>query len=238
MKTLAIGDVHGCLDQLKALIAAYEKNFPGEETRYVFIGDYIDRGPDSKGVLDFSRRMKEKGETIRLMGNHEKMLWEAYFGDTHSQYQWTASYGDTMDSFGVQEIYDIPRSYIEEMMNLPYFFNDGLRTFVHAGIQRSLRLSMDTQNKDYMVWARDEFMMDMRPNGGFVVHGHTPLRSDWPDLHHNRLNLDTACVFGGVLTGAVFNDVDNKPTHFINHHGLVVEVSNKLTLRDLLQNNA
>lgn len=222
--TLAIGDVHGCLDELKALVEHFNKSFDDTvEKRIVFIGDYIDRGADSKGVIDYIQELEKLMSVIALMGNHEQMIVDAYFGDNHDEYEWTASYDHTLKSFGVESVSEIPKAYIQWMADRPYFRNDGLRTYVHAGIQRSLRLSMETQNPSYMIWARDEFMYDMRKDGGFVVHGHTPQFDPWPDFRGNRLNLDTAAVFGNVLTGAVFDDVNAYPTHFINHQGKVID---------------
>lgn len=233
MKTLAIGDTHGECERLKKLVSVGLSYEPNDVTRIVFIGDYIDRGPDSKGVIDYVRKLSEDFEVIALMGNHEQMLWQAYYGDNHDQYEWKASYGHTCTSFGVEEIYDIPREYIDWMKERPYFFHDGLRTFVHAGIQRTLDLNMRVQSPQYMVWARDEFMFDMRKAGGFVVHGHTPQFNPWPDHRGNRLNLDTAAVFGNDMTAAIFNDTDVRPTHFVNEHGACIEATFKPNATEL-----
>jgi serine/threonine protein phosphatase 1 len=138
---------------------------------------------------------------------------------------WMHHYGDvTMPSFKVKHINDMPQSYINWFRDLKLVHSDGLRTFAHAGIQRGLSPSSPLQSREYILWARDEFLYDMRKKGGFVVHGHTPQMNEWPDLRSNRLNLDTGAVFGSVLCGAVFdNTAGIYPTHFINQFGKIIE---------------
>lgn len=217
--TVAIGDVHGELDKLKALLQACKEHLARADVQYIFLGDYIDRGPDSKGVIDLVREMN----AITLVGNHETMLLEAIDGGNLLQYQWDHSYGKiTTYSFGVETCLGIPVEYTTWMRSLPYFHNDSLRTFVHAGIQRWRPILESTQSKDYMTWARDEFMNDPSLEGGFVVHGHTPRPGCPPDLRENRLNLDTGACFGGLLSAAVFDGKKPGPTHFIQHTGQLV----------------
>ena len=132
-----------------------------------------------------------------------------------------ATYGEvTCASFGVTRVKEIPQSYIEWMSRLPYYHQDGLRTFVHAGIDRRVA-DMKLQLQQTMVWIRERFLLDRARRGGFVVHGHTPVDGTLPELLSNRLNLDTGAVYGGFLCAAVFGDRDTKPTHYITHTGLV-----------------
>lgn len=212
--TVAIGDVHGHLDKLTALVSHCRDRFEQVGLKFVFIGDYVDRGPDSKGVIDFVRTLPN---TVTLKGNHEDMMFGAATS-TYGMSDWMATYGHiTMPSFGVQHIYDTPQHYLTWMNALPFYHTDGLRTYVHAGIQR--RVSLINQNRSFMIWARDEFMSDTSDNGGFVVHGHTPLSSGRPDLRKNRINLDTGACFGGPLTGAVFTAKQVPPSHYIQNDG-------------------
>jgi len=216
--TVAIGDTHGELGKLTALMG-HVRDFLGaaaRDARFVFLGDYVDRGPDSKGVLDYVRALPD---CVALLGNHETMLMEAYVGEDDAD--WMAEYGEaTCASFGVTQVKEIPQSYIAWMCTLPYYHQDGLRTFVHAGIDRRVS-DMRLQLGQTMVWIRDRFLDDRSRRGGFVVHGHTPVDSTTPQLCRNRLNLDTGAVYGGFLSAAVFNGRDIRPTHYVTHTGVV-----------------
>lgn len=215
--TVGVGDVHGESDKLDSLIINVERArdqlYPGANIRWVFIGDYIDRGWDSKGCIDRVINLN----ALALMGNHEKMLLDAYDGFYTAD--WMHSYGDpTCPSFGVHHVREIPGEYITWMRSLSYFYHDGIRTFVHAGIDRRIE-SLEKQHPETLIWIRDKFLYDSSPNGGFVVHGHTPKIGGLPDLKHNRVNLDTGAVFGGELSAAIFTDEKPEPQYFVTASG-------------------
>ena len=220
--TVAIGDVHGELDKLNSLLEYIQHYLNGtcsqHDLSYVFLGDYIDRGPDSKGVIDVVRRMQQEGNTIALLGNHEDMMLQA-LRDARYQSDWHQSYGHiTMNSFKENSrVWDTPKEYIDWMNSLPLFHKDDKRTYVHAGFYRALPIEQQTRH--VLVWIREEFLNDPTMDGGFVVHGHTPKFTGVPDLRSNRVNVDTGAVFGEVLSAVVFNEDQTHSTHYINSDG-------------------
>ena len=228
MVTYAIGDIHGCLKELKQLferIGDYHlEHHRGSPAKYVFIGDYIDRGPDSRGVVDFILNLqdlcskRDSMEAVTLRGNHEDMLLNdiglcLYNGgrETFRSYGWKDDTSYLMDNEQIPGLHMIPDRHMQFFRNTILWHKDSLRTYVHAGIYRHLG-GIENQSESVMLWIRDEFLQDPSTNGGYVVHGHTPIGvEDKP----NRFNLDSACVFGGVLTAAVFVDTQEKPIHLI-----------------------
>jgi serine/threonine protein phosphatase 1 len=214
--TFAIGDVHGCLDKLERLVATCEAHAAGRPARYVFLGDYIDRGPDSRGVIEFlmRRQMAQPGTVVCLRGNHEEMAIAAH-QDARAMPLWLANSGaSTLHNYshGDGRIAD---AHLAWLTALPYCHDDGLRFFVHAGVD--LNVPLNAQEAEVMVWMREPFLSDCDEvgMGRFIVHGHTPLRSGRPDLHKRRLNLDTAAVLGGPLTAASFDDTRAEPLGFL-----------------------
>jgi serine/threonine protein phosphatase 1 len=209
--TYAIGDIHGALHKLEALIARCEQHAAGRPMRFVFIGDYVDRGPDSAGVVRrlLALQTKMPNDVVTLMGNHEATLLGVIDG-TAAAASWLMQGGAaTLRSYGVNVPGDLPRQHLEWMRALPLTHDDGLRFFVHAGIDPELPL--DAQDDYDLLWIREPFLSDRRNYGRLIVHGHTPLVADTPDLRSNRLNLDTGAVFGGPLTAAVFSDTAMPP---------------------------
>jgi serine/threonine protein phosphatase 1 len=182
----------------------------------VFLGDYIDRGPDSRGVLDFliDLQSRRPDAVTCLCGNHEDMALNA-IGDPSQIPQWVIFNGGdkALRSFGVTRPSDVPARYIDWMRSLKTHIDDGVRFFVHAGIDPDRPL--DQQSRHDMLWMREPFLSDLRDFGRFIVHGHTPLRSGRPDLRLNRVNVDTAAVLGGPLTAAVFHDNIAAPIGFL-----------------------
>ena len=209
--TYAVGDIHGCLDQLKSLIEACRNHADGREMRLVFLGDYIDRGPEPAGVVRFVFSMQSEAPeaVIALKGNHE--AWALGVADGTAQGAvWLRNGGAaTLRSYGATDVRDLPRAHLDWMRSLQLSYDDGRRLFVHAGVDP--RRPLDAQREDDLLWIREPFLDDDRDYGRLIVHGHTPLQSGVPELRSNRLNLDTAAVFGGRLSAAAFDDSQTWP---------------------------
>jgi serine/threonine protein phosphatase 1 len=210
----AVGDIHGSLDKLQRLIVRCEADAAGRPMGFVFLGDYIDRGPQSSGVIDFLLELQSRrGSVIALQGNHEVMALGAFDG-TGRPDLWFAQGGlATLASYGVADPRELPRAHVDWMRALPLSHDDGRRFFVHAGVDSQAPLA--AQGANTMLWIREPFLSYDGDYGRLVVHGHTPLPSGLPDLRSNRLNLDTAAVFGGPLTAAVFDDSQTPPLDFL-----------------------
>ena len=214
--TFAVGDVHGCLEKLQRLVEACEAHAAGRPARFVFLGDYIDRGPDSRGVIEFLMRwqLAQPDTVVCLRGNHEQLALDAH-ADERAMPAWLQNSGAT-----TQENYGrtggrISPAHLVWLAALPLCHDDGLRFFVHAGVD--LEVPLREQAPEVMLWMREPFLSrsDEVDCGRFVVHGHTPQQSGMPDLRPHRLNLDTAAVMGGPLTAAVFDDAGAEPLDFV-----------------------
>jgi serine/threonine protein phosphatase 1 len=213
--TYAIGDVHGSLDMLKALIEGCRQHADGRALQFVFLGDYIDRGPDSAGVVRFMMRLQDElqDRLIALRGNHEAFVL-GLLDAVVPLGIWLRNGGDeTLASYGVREAGELPRAHLDWMRSLRLSYDDGRRFFVHAGVDPEKPL--DAQDEQALLWIREPFLSDRRDYGRLIVHGHTPLETAVPELRSNRLNLDTAAVYGGVLTAAVFDDGQTGPLAFL-----------------------
>jgi len=201
--TFAIGDVHGCFDKLDDLMRRCTEYAGTRPFRFVMLGDYIDRGPDSRLVIDRLRNLcgQRPNAIVCLMGNHEDLFLAAL--DKPAEIGiWIDNGGDTtLESYGVNAPAGLPDRDIEWIRNLPLCFDDGLRFFVHAGIDPAVPL--DQQDRATMLWTRMRYSETMNP-GRLIVHGHTPVLSEQPEQHPHRLNLDTGAVYGGPLSAAVF----------------------------------
>ena len=213
--TYAIGDIHGCLDKLRGLLLRCEMHAEGRPSAFVFVGDYIDRGPQSSAVIDCLIDLKaEHGENVvTLMGNHEAMALAAFDG-SGSVRLWLAQGGlATLESYGIAEARELPSAHVDWLRALPLRYDDGRRLFVHAGVNPGMPL--EAQDDFDLLWIREPFLSHRGDYGRMIVHGHTPLADGVPDLHGNRLNLDTGAVFGGPLTAAVFDDAQTAPIGFL-----------------------
>lgn len=220
----AVGDIHGQLGMLETALELIERD-GGAAARVVFLGDYTDRGPDSRGVLDHLIAGRDAGrDWVTLKGNHDRMF--AMFLDeppgTDDRlkvgYHWMheniggrqtlASYGiDVTLDDRIHQVRDragaaVPGTHCDFLAGLPlYHLQDGL-LFVHAGIRPGV--SLTDQSEHDLVWIRHEFLDDPRPHPWLVVHGHTPVRH--PMHHGNHVNLDTGAGYGHPLTAAVFEN--------------------------------
>ncbi|MBR1232082.1 metallophosphoesterase family protein [Bradyrhizobium sp. AUGA SZCCT0182] len=211
----AIGDVHGCRDQLERLVELCERDAGAQKSKFILLGDYIDRGHDSRGVIDFLLQLQRwsPDEFVFLRGNHEDLLLAALDGND-AEVHWLSNGGDaTLRSYQASCASELPAPHIEWIRTLPLSHDDGLRFFVHAGVDPERPL--DQQRSRDLMWIRKPFLLSDKDYGRLVVHGHTPTQSGVPDQDINRLNIDTGAVYGRALTAAVFNDESANPTRFI-----------------------
>lgn len=222
----AIGDIHGRADLLSEMLALLEARAT-EETRgdvapvLIFLGDYVDRGPDSKGVIDLLLSGRPFGYERRyLKGNHEQSML-AFLDNPMSNRAWLLQGGaETMLSYGVQppppvgaEEQDwigvaqllrarLPAGHYEFLQSLERYVELGDYAFVHAGID-PVR-SLEQQTDDDLFWIRAQFIASKRPFSHRVVHGHTPVEQPYAD--RRRVAIDTGAYASGTLTAARFED--------------------------------
>ncbi|MCW2221544.1 serine/threonine protein phosphatase 1 [Bradyrhizobium japonicum] len=225
--TFAIGDIHGCFDELLTLLAVCDLACAEEDARFVFVGDYVDRGPDSRRVVQFLMRRQSDQERrfICLRGNHEEMLIRAASRDRSDRdlMNWWGNGGErTLESYGVDDACDLPAEHLAWLRQLPLMHSDRHRLFAHAGIRPGVPLSL--QSQEDLLWIREPFLSSADDHGPLVVHGHTPLASGRPDLRANRLNLDTGVCFGGPLSAAAFSSRRRRPVMFATSMGDIVRL--------------
>lgn len=217
--TIAIGDIHGCSQKLAALLLWVIRTGKFEGAKFVFLGDYIDRGPKSKEVVEklmaLQRELPES--VVCLRGNHEQMLLNAIAADRSDRdlMTWIGNGGEqTLLSYDCEDPSDLPEEHLHWFRSLPLTTHDAMRFFVHAGVRPDIPL--EQQSEDDLLWIREPFLSSDKRFGLLVVHGHTVVKA--ADLRKNRLNLDTGACFGGRLTAAIFED-DESPLMFINDRG-------------------
>jgi len=220
MRAYAIGDVHGHLDLLRAAFARIgaDRARTGDATAPVVqVGDLVDRGPDSRGVVDFlMTTCAEDTRLTVLKGNHDNMF-SAFLEATpeadprlRTGLTWLhprlggietlASYGVNADQpaehIHAEAREKVPESHRRFLAGLPLSLSFGDCLFVHAGIRPGVPIAQ--QEPSDLYWIRDDFLRDGRDHGALVVHGHSPV--DRVEHHGNRLAIDTGAAFGGPLS--------------------------------------
>lgn len=211
----AVGDIHGSLAKLQELVARCEQRARGAPLTFVFLGDYIDRGADSAGVVRYLMELQSRlgRYMVALKGNHEGMVIDVCDGVSPESY-WRDQGGEaTLRSYGIGRAQDLPEANLNWFRSLPLRYDDGRRFYVHAGVDPLLPL--DAQREPDLIWIREPFLSDRRDYGRLIVHGHTPVETGEPDLRPNRLNLDTGAVFGGPLSAALFTAAQTEPVSFV-----------------------
>ena len=197
-KTFIIGDVHGCLEMLKRLIDTLHWN-PAFD-RLIFIGDYIDRGQDSKGVIEFILQLQANSALVEcVIGNHERMFLD-YLSHADSQSFILNGGLSTLRSYKTParktETPLIPSSHFNFLSSLKNMIELDKYYIVHAGFRPDKRVA-DQEFLD-LIWIRDEFIYSDCNFGKMVIFGHTPFYS--PLIMKNKIGIDTGAVYGNRLT--------------------------------------
>jgi len=184
----AIGDIHGCLEPLRRLM---DQIHVSEMDEVVFVGDYVDRGPDSKGVIDYLLTLQ--GRYTFLMGNHERMFLDFLQGKERFLFLYNGGEA-TLESYG--GVGNIPASHLAFLNRLVLYYETDDYLFVHGGIRPGIPIQ-DQDPKD-LLWIREEFYAYPGRYAKPVVFGHTPMREVL--MEEDRIGIDTACVYGNKLT--------------------------------------
>ncbi len=210
-----IGDIHGRLDLLERAIAAIGRDVGrhGAAALTVTVGDYIDRGPDSRGVIERLAENPFPTPYVALKGNHESFL-EAFLADPATGLHWRLQGGDeTLLSYGVavdlsdEEAADLlraalPPGHLRFLQSLKMWHIHRKYFLCHAGVRPGVPL--ERQDDHDLLWIRDAFLNSTTDFGKVVVHGHTPVAA--PDVRPNRINVDTGAFATGRLTCVALDD--------------------------------
>jgi serine/threonine protein phosphatase 1 len=198
--TYAIADLHGRYDLLTAAIDAIAEHAAGREFKIVTLGDYVDRGPQSRQIIEYLMGAQDAGAPIIcLKGNHEDMMHETLMAPLDPNW-WVGNGGETtLKSYNNE----VPSNHLHWIKNLPKMHVDKHRVFVHAGIDPTRKL--DDQNDEHLMWFRYIEGTDEGHGDRHVVHGHTP-NPHGPVKLKNRTNLDTLAWRTGRLVIAAFDD--------------------------------
>lgn len=208
-QTFVVGDIHGCRQELNRLLAKISPH-PQEDT-LIFLGDYVDRGPDSKGVIDTLLGLKKTHKRfIALKGNHEESFLDFLAGKNRDFFLQIGGV-QTLRSYGIRELSDpdgiknIPPAHIQFLAGLlPYWENDEY-IFVHAGLKPGVHLSQ--QGPEWLYWADKEgFIKTDYDFGKRVIFGHSA--SHQPIILPNKIGIDCGAVYGGKLTCLVLPDLE------------------------------
>ncbi len=215
---IAVGDIHGCARLLGKLFDVLEKG--GSQVRrqrpvVIFLGDYIDRGPDSRTVIELLLNPPDGYEYRFLMGNHERSLLRFLDNPVagaewllHGGVQTLASYGvpASMGLAGPDALYDVGRALRERLPPAHKAFFEALELFIVLGDYVFVRAGVDAsrtleeQKEEHLLWARKKFLESTKPFSHKIVHGHTPAPE--PYLDTRRVGVDTGAYFSGILSAA------------------------------------
>jgi serine/threonine protein phosphatase 1 len=215
IRVYAVGDIHGRADLLQQIFAVIEVDLarsPIDRAIEVYLGDYIDRGPQSGRTLDLLSERGHSREAVFLKGNHESYFLEVLSDPTKIE-SWRQFGGlQTLTSYGIQPPLNpnaaeqvelirqltevMPARHLEFLRHLKPSFTFGDFFFVHAGVRPGIPLR--EQQESDLLWIRREFLDSKKDFGKYVVHGHTPVLE--PDFRPNRVNIDTGAYATGNLT--------------------------------------
>lgn len=209
MKKFVFGDIHGCYNELISLMYKIKPDLGVDQL--IFLGDYIDRGPDSYKVIQFLMDLQNKfgkENIILLRGNHEEMaINNILSGNTPIMGGYRSTYYDFIGN------YDHISNYLDFFQSLPLYHEDDNFIYVHGGILPDTPMSQQTS--DDLLWIRDRFFDSSTKFPKTVFFGHTPtlnITGSWaPFIKEDRVGIDTGCIYGGHLTA--FEIIDDSKFH-------------------------
>ncbi len=216
LRTCVIGDVHGCIHSFSMLL----EQVRDRADTIVLLGDYIDRGPASRQVVDRILELKkEHPQVITLQGNHELMLLNYLEGLDQTVFLRVGGL-QTLQSYGLDPTREpvtkesLPEEHLAFFTSLPLFWEDNHGIYVHAGLEPGCHLSWQTP--DWCLWVRDKFIYSSFDFGKPVIFGHTVFKK--PLVEPNKIGIDTGAVYGGRLTALLlpereFISVPGETTH-------------------------
>tara|TARA_R110000868_G_scaffold304437_17_gene565313 strand:+ start:45704 stop:46378 length:675 start_codon:yes stop_codon:yes gene_type:complete len=210
LKVIAIGDIHGCAKTLKSLLMRLDASYRNTRT-YVFMGDYVDRGPDSKSTIDILIEFSKTHTCVFLRGNHDAMLLNSY--PKNDFLDWFENGGDaTMESYQKGDTsVKIPINHLRFFINTKLYYDTPDWLFVHGGIPPYFTIAEAIKNEELyssFLWRRDHISEEDNVWEKTVIFGHTPSRS--PITEKNMIGIDTGCVYEhlGKLTAVILPEMD------------------------------
>jgi serine/threonine protein phosphatase 1 len=194
-RTFVVGDIHGCLEMLEGLIEKIE--WLPDRDALIFLGDYIDRGKNPKGVVDYILSLAGSSSLVQcLLGNHESMFLDYLSGRDVVLYLMNGG-SQTINSYrGEGEELVVPEEHVDFFRSLKTYLELDDHYVVHAGFRPEY--DIDEQTLEDMMWIRDPFIYSDYDFGKTVVFGHTPFHR--PLVTKNKIGLDTGAVYGNRLT--------------------------------------
>jgi serine/threonine protein phosphatase 1 len=221
-RAYAVGDIHGRLDLLDRLLAQIDRDRasrPQKKTFIIFLGDLVDRGPDSAGVVERLRHYRPPGaRPVFLAGNHEEVLLRVIEGDDSLLQNWLGFGGaECVSSYGINPEAlrhmnaqaavrmvqaRVPAEHRQFLESFADTFRFGDYLFVHAGIRPGV--AIEDQDQIDLRWIREPFLTDSKEHGCIVVHGHTIVEQ--VEERSNRIGIDTGAYYSGVLTAVCIED--------------------------------
>lgn len=195
-KLFAIGDIHGCFDSFRTLVE--QKIQIRKDDKVILLGDYIDRGPHSKEVVDYIIDLQDRGfDIVPLIGNHEAMLLDTLNNNEYLS-KWIQNGGnETVRSFGLSSLGKLAPRYIDFFKGLLYYFEFEKYLFVHAGFNDAINNPFE--DRYYMIWRCSEKYEHPSLKDKIIVHGHRPISvaacTENIFSQNSVINLDTGCVY-------------------------------------------
>lgn len=222
-RTIMISDIHGCIDHFNQLL--FKINYNSREDQLILLGDYVDRGPDSKAVVDRVIDLVKYDQVIALRGNHDQRLYDLIHNDSshvrdkfieHGGMQTLRSYYDKGADFGIENIdeaIDLIQNYYKHHLdflgNLPLYHEDNDHIYVHAGLNPNYPNWKEQPDHDFM-YIKDEFIRSSFHLGKKIIFGHTRTLDihGSPDIwfREDKIGIDGGCAYGMQLNGLIFQN--------------------------------